>query len=662
MTPTTPLEAARLEARGDELRKAGTLADAAAAYASAAECVEVPPASLCAKLARAHERLGDPTLACRWARAVVDAADDFSAWQAAAAVLLRARDGDREPRTRRSARVTLTGSYTTTQLAPLLTLAAARLGLALDVRESAYGQYRQEILDPTSALHAHAPDVVVLAVHEGEVALPAHSDAPEAAVEEELSRWTSLWSAVARHARARVVQHTFAIPPETPMGHLGARLAGSRYAMTQALNLRLAAAAGDGVSVVDCERLAGTLGKARWFDARYWHLSKQAVALDAVPLLARHTAAVIAADLGLSRKCLVLDLDNTLWGGVVGEDGVEGLRLGGGVEGEAFVAFQDYVLALKRKGVVLAVVSKNDDADARAPFRRHPEMRLRLDDIAVFAASWEGKVGSIRAVAETLDLGLDALVFVDDNPVERAAVRRFLPEVDVIALPADPCGYVRALAEYTGFETSSFTGDDARRTAQYRARAQVAELQASAGSLEEFHRSLRMQASVTPFAEMDLPRIAQLVAKTNQFNLTGRRHGLAALRAFAADPRCVHLALRLRDRFDDHGLVSVLIAIAEGEALDIDTWLMSCRVIGRTVEAEMLAQASRRALELGCTRLRGTYVPTAKNAMVGDLYPRLGFAPAGERDGTTFWTYDLTARGPVENGFIEVADALELAR
>jgi FkbH-like protein len=223
-------------------------------------------------------------------------------------------------------------------------------------------------------------------------------------------------------------------------------------------------------------------------------------------------------------------------------------------------------------------------------------------------------------------------------------------------MPPDPAHYARALSRYLLFETSAFTAEDAARTAQYRARAEIATAEASAGSIEQFYRGLAMRARIAPFDAVDLPRIAQLVGKTNQFNLTTRRHGLPQLEAFARDPSCVHLSLRLRDRFADHGLVGVLIALGAGDSLEIESWLMSCRVIGRTADAAMLAALSRRALARGYRSLRGIYRPTPKSGLVRDLYAGFGFTPAGERDGATTWVYDLAARGPIESPYIELTE------
>ena len=652
-----------------------------AELAAAAARSEVPTPRLCCDLAAACERAGDPAAAVRWALAATDAGDDLACWSAAAGVYRRC--SAQLPPLPRSARVAVLGSYTTSQFAALLPLAAARAGVAVEVYEAGYGQYRQEILDPGSGLYRFGPDVVILAVHSGEVALPLVADDPEAAVRAEVARWTSLWDAITARCGARIIQHTFVVPDEAPLGHLSVRLPGSRPAMLAAVAAELgrAAAAPAGnqtagspaagparrVAFVDCERLAGMVGKRSWFDPRYWHRAKQAVSLAHVPLLARHTAAVLGAQLGASRKCLVLDLDNTLWGGVLGEDGLAGIALGDGPVGEAYSAFQAYVAELKRRGVILAVCSKNNEADAREAFERHPGMVLRLDDIAMFSACWDDKPTQLRRIAETLGIGLDSLVFVDDNPAEREAVRQLVPEVDVVALPKDPHGYVRALADYPFFEPAAFTAEDAARTEQYRARARAAELAASATSLEEFHRSLEMVATVVDLDELTLPRVAQLIGKTNQFNLTARRRGEAEVAELAADPATAVLCVRLADRFADHGLIAVVIARQTtgagvpdpaGDVLDIDTWLMSCRVIGRTLEDEIAGLIVAEARRRGCRTVRGHYLPTAKNGLVRELYPRLGFTPdpSGPADGGTHWVLSVEA-GVTPPGLIRVVDA-----
>jgi FkbH-like protein len=613
---------------------------------------EIPPAELCVKLARAHAGQGNAEEAYRWLTRAVDGGDSFAAWTAGA-VLLDELRGTTPPPARRSVKVALTGSYTTSQYGALLKLAALRRGIDVTLQEGSFDQYRQDLLAPSSALYAFEPDYVMVALHAGAAELPQMSTEPAEAVEQELRRLRSLWHHIREHSNAQILHHTFAIPPDEPLGHLAARIAGSRHRILQEVNVRLQGEAPDRVSFIDLDRLAAYFGKARWFDDRNWHRAKQAVSPAALPLLARHTAAVLAAHLGLSRKCLVLDLDNTLWGGVVGEDGLSGLKLGSGdPRGEAFIAFQEYILRLKERGVVLAVASKNNEADAREPFERHPDMRIRLDDIAVFIANWDDKPTNLRRVASMLEIGTDALVLVDDNPAEREVVRELMPDVEVVPLGSDPARYARALADSLLFEPAMLTKEDRERTAQYRGRAEALELQAQAETIEDFYRDLEMRALVAPFDELQLPRIVQLIAKTNQFNLTTRRHDVATIRRFMSDPSYVHLCLRLGDRFTDHGVVGVLIAHQSGDVLEIDTWLMSCRVIGRTAENEMLAHLCRRANELGCSRLRGVYVPTAKNGVVRDLYANLDFTNVAAEDGSTIWEYDISEGGPIRSEYI----------
>lgn len=630
--------------------------DAVAEALAGVAATPVPTLRACVDLAKAHRAAGDPVRAAQWALAATDAGatgsgSDFAGWLGATRVWESVREA--LPPAARRVKVAVLGSYTTTQFAALLPLACARAGLDVEVHESGYGQYRAELLDPTSALHAFAPDVVVLAVHEGEVDLPASSADPEAAVEAELSRWTSLWDVARERFGARVVQHNVVVPPDVALGHLAGRTPGSRYAMLRRFDERLgelAGTAGHGVAVVDCERLAGDVGKRTWTDPRYVHAAKQAVSLGCVPLLARHTAAVIGAQFGLSRKCLVLDLDGTLWGGVLGEVGPHGITVGHGATGEAFSAFQRYVLALKDKGVVLAVCSKNDEAHVREAFETNPDLLVRLEDLAVLRAGWQDKPTVVREIAATLGIGEDALVFVDDNPAEREAVRQLVPAVDVVALPAEPAGYVAALAAYPFFETDALTAEDAARTAQYRARALAAAQRESSGSLQDYLLSLDMRAQVAPLGPENVERVAQLLGKTNQFNLTTRRHSRADVEAFAADPDWSAQVVRVRDRFADHGVVGVLLArrrpAPDGDVLDVDSWLLSCRVIGRTLEDEMAAVLVRTAQDLGCSRVRGTYVPSAKNSQVSGLYGRLGFAPVAEQDGTTTWELDVRSDGP----------------
>ncbi|WP_454043015.1 HAD-IIIC family phosphatase [Cellulosimicrobium sp. Marseille-Q8652] len=580
---------------------------------------------------------------------VAEDPSDARAWVAAdrlAARLPRGEDGS-APWARRSVRLALLASHTSGPLASALRVAALAHGIALDVHEAPYHAYEQEIADPASGTYAYRPDVVLLAVDQREARLPDLSASPEEDVRREVDRWRAHWELVRSRSRALVLQTSFVPPSADALGDVALRTPGARRRLLRQVNDELALAGDPGAYVVDAEAVAAEVGTDVWADPRYWFAAKQAVGPGAVPHLARRVLDVLAGALGLARKVLVLDLDNTLWGGVVGEDGVGGIVLGDGPAGEAFVELQTFVGSLRQRGLLLAVCSKNNPADARLPFERHPEMRLGLDDLVAFEASWDTKPEALRRIAQQLDVGLDALVLVDDNPAEREIVRQLLPQVGVVELPAQPSGYVRAVATFPGLQSAGLTADDARRTELYRARREAADLEGSAATREDFLTSLRMTARVEPLDEVNLSRVVQLIGKTNQLNLTGRRHQTADVLELAARPGAVVWGLRVTDRFDDHGLVGVLVAVPSGDDLVIDTFVLSCRVLGRTAERAALDALHRWAAEQGRARILGELVPTERNAPARDILPDAGFRPAqpppGAAASSQWWELDVTA-------------------
>lgn len=347
--------------------------------------------------------------------------------------------------------------------------------------------------------------------------------------------------------------------------------------------------------------------------------------------LAGSIEAVIASFRGRFRKCVVLDLDNTLWGGIIGDDGMEGIQIGALGIGKAFTHFQKWLRELGRRGIILAVCSKNNEETAREPFLRHPEMVLRLEDIAVFVANWESKADNIARIREILNIGYDSMVFIDDNPAEREIVRRHLPEVCVPEMPEDPAQYLPFLIAGNHFETTSHSAGDAERTRQYQEEFQRQELSRSVTDMDEFLRSLRMKAQVGPFAEEDVERIAQLTQRSNQFNLRTVRYTSADIRRLMEDPACQTFSVHLTDAFGNYGLISVVIVrCTDGQTAEIDTWIMSCRVLKRTVEALLMNEVVDRLRACGMATLVGEYLPTPKNSLVERLLPGLGMRPDGE--------------------------------
>jgi len=580
------------------------------------------------------------------------AGEDDSPWSTARNVLRAGEQAGWAPPTRRSARLAVLCTYESSELAELLRIACLAIGADAELYVAPHGQLEQEILAADSGLAKFRATHVLIACTTADLGFPELVEDAEPLLADELRRWETLWERIASVHGARVIQHGFVVPEETPLGHLSLRMPGSRVSLVRELNRRLAQSAAGDVLMVDCERLAAGHGKLRWLDPRMWYAARRPLAPEALGVLARETAAVLAADLGLAARCLVLDLDNTLWGGVLGEDGLDGIVVGEGPDGEAFAALQDYVAALGRRGIVLAVASKNDLEDARRAFAEKPGMRLGLDDFAVFVADWRRKPEQIAEIAQTLGLGLESIVFADDNPAECAEVAEALPEVSTVCLDVPPSELVRTLARSVRFEISSLSREDRQRKRSYAARAKAAELRAGAGTVEDFWRSLQMLARTRAVNAASLARAAQLAQKTNQFNLTLRRHSREDIELLTRDPTVVCRTLELEDRFANHGIVGLAILRAsedDRETALIDTLLLSCRVIGRTAEVHMLSHLSAVALQRGFARMRGVYVPGPRNALVVDVYPRLGFLPCAQEH---CWEYDLAAHGPLESDFI----------
>ncbi len=562
-------------------------------------------------------------------------------------------------------RLAVIGSATLDHLTPAIRVAGLRRRLLIDVHTGAYGQYRAELIDPNSRVRTFAPKAVLLSLTAqdalGQIPLDVSAEDSRAAVNRAVEDLRALWRKARGEIGATVLQQTFLDTTQPLFGGHDRVVPGAPARLIAHLNDAVSdAAAADGVLMVDAARWSARDGLDSWFDIARWLQAKQEIAPQVAPLYGDLVARVLAAERGLSRKCLVLDLDNTLWGGVVGDDGLEGIVLGqGSAAGEAHLALQLYAGQLRERGVILAVCSKNDPAIAEAAFD-HPEMALKRSDVAAFIANWNDKADNLRLIAKQLNIGVDSLVFVDDNPVERARIREALPAVAVPDMPEDPAHYVRCLADAGYFEAVGFTVEDRQRAAQYSANAERDALQAQSGNIDDFLAGLGMSLRFGPFAKVDLPRIAQLINKTNQFNPTTRRYTQDEVTRFADNPGYITLQFRLVDRFGDNGLVSAMILRSvEGEPdlREIDCWVMSCRVFGRALEHEAMNIAVEAARRAGVRRLRADYVPTAKNGVVADLYDKLGFSRISDiSNGGARWSLALDAYAPARTHITRVED------
>lgn len=561
-------------------------------------------------------------------------------------------------------RVALLSSGTVDQLLPAVRVAAVRRGIAATVMGGGFAQYRHELLERDSPLDAFGPDVIVLSLTARDFLASVPVDAGEAecarAVAARIAELRQLWRAARDRLHAAVIQQSFLDISVPVFGSLDRQVPASPFRLVARLNDALAeAAAADGILLLDVARTAARDGLDAWFDVRHWLQAKMEISPAGASRFGEVLARLLAAQFGRSRKCLVLDLDNTLWGGVVGDDGLEGIALGeGSARGEAHLALQRYARTLRDRGVILAVCSKNDPAIAEAAFRDHPEMVLRRSDFAAFVADWNDKAANLESIAAQLNIGLDSLVFVDDNPVERERIRTALPSVAVPELPADPAEYVRCLSEAGYFESVAFTTEDRQRGEQYAANAERDALRSVTGGIEEFLRNLQMELGAGPVRPVDATRTVQLINKTNQFNTTTRRISAEEFGRFLDTPGNLALTFRLRDRFGDSGLVSaMLLAPEDVHSWQICNWVMSCRVFGRQLEDEALNVAAECAARSGIGRLVAEFVPTAKNKVIADLYERLGFSCLERRDdGSSRWELRLSGFTPRATQIARTAD------
>ena len=533
-------------------------------------------------------------------------------------------------------------------LATGMVATAPRFGVSLEVVASSFDQAFQDAMDPNSTLRKAKPDVVLVALDYRAFGLKKavgdqkHADA---LVNAAINQLETIRSGIRESGAVFLVQ-TLVPPPEALFGSLDSAVSGTIRQMCSAINAKILEKFSGGDSVVcDVNALAETIGTSKWHNPTQWTLAKVPHEMTLVPVYADYVCRLLGAIRGHSRRVLILDLDNTLWGGVIGDDGLGGIRIGqGDPVGEAHLEFQQYALELRNRGIVLAVSSKNDDQIARSPFRKHLDMLLKEEHFAAFQANWQDKASNIEAISKALNLGLDSFVFVDDNPAERELVRQKLPAVAVPEMPVDPAFYTRILAAGGYFEATSFSVEDRMRAEFYEKNAQRLDLEKGSGDINSYLQSLSMKAVVAPFDSTSRARITQLINKSNQFNLTTRRYTEVEVEALEKNPEAFTLQVRLTDKFGNNGMISVIICrqSPESKTWNIDTWLMSCRVLKRRVEEAVLQTLVQHAAKQGISKLVGKYLPTPKNDLVKNHYHDLGFTQEDiAATGTSEWSLSI---------------------
>jgi FkbH-like protein len=538
-------------------------------------------------------------------------------------------------------------SNTTTKLAvPSLVGTALRFGVLLQVVETDFNNIAQEAFSSKSAFTGLNLNFLLIAIdYRGLPLSPCLGDknSAEKNIEDSIAYINLIVNSLRNRTGAQIVIQNIAPLGEALSGSFESRLIGSFAWLISRFNCELDKLATADTFILDIAGLAANLGLANWHDLTQWNVAKLAFSQRYIPIYAEYVCRIFSARLGKSRRCLILDLDNTIWGGVIGDDGLEGILIGNGdPTAEAYLKLQRTILEFRERGVVLAVSSKNEDAIARQPFKEHPDMLLREEHIAVFQANWFDKASNIKEIAKMLSLSLESMVFLDDNPAERMQVRRELPEVAVPELPEDPALYARTLIAAGYFESIVFLEEDRKRANFYQANAKRAEILNNSSDIDTYLKALDMEISFTPFNTTGRARVSQLIVKSNQFNLTCKRYTAMDLRELESNENFYTRQIRLKDSFGDNGMISVIICKKHAHAWEIDTWLMSCRVLGRRVELAALQDIVKNAKIDGATKVIGVYIPTSRNIIVKNHYKNLGFTKISNESDSEKWELDVT--------------------
>ncbi len=534
---------------------------------------------------------------------------------------------------------------TTKLITPAIIGSALRFGICLTAEQAEFNQVAQEAFSAQSSFSKHSFSFILVAIdHRG---LPLRDSAGDRIaantnVQDCFLYIKSIIESLRAKTHAQIILQNFALPAEAVSGSYEGRLPGTLSWIIMRLNNEIDNLSSDNTFILDVAGLASNVGLVNWYDPTLWNIGKLPFSPRFNPIYADYVCRILAARLGKTRRCLVLDLDNTVWGGIIGDDGLDGILIGNGdPTSEAHLDVQRTALQLRDRGIVLAVSSKNEDAIARLPFKAHPDMLLRESHIAVFQANWSDKASNIKAIAETLSLGLESLVFLDDNPAERMQVRKELPDVAVPELPDDPALFSRTLVAAGYFEAITFSEEDQKRASFYQGNAKRVQILMQSSDMNAYLKSLGMQITFSNFDSTGRTRIAQLISKSNQFNLTTKRYGEIDIEKFENDTNYFTRQIRLKDVLGDNGMISVIICKKYEAVWEIDTWLMSCRVLGRRVEEAILADIAMQAKKLGVIKLLGFYHPTSKNMIVKDHYKKLGFLKTTDRDELEVWGLDL---------------------
>ena len=565
------------------------------------------------------------------------------------------------------ARVAILRSFTVEPMVPLLRAHALVSGIDAAIHVGEFNSWTQEILDANSSLYAFAPSVAILAVATRDLVPELWPDAGayeigsgDVLAERGISRLRGVIAAFRKNSQAALIVHNLEVPEIASAGIFDAQAANGQIWAIHKINAALKAIAAEfrGVYVLDYDGLVARHGRRNWCDDKRWLTTRLPMKVAYLPVVVAEWIRYMVPIAGRLAKVLAVDLDNTMWGGVIGEDGMAGIQLSGEHPGAAYQALHRALLDLKKRGILLAIASKNNLDDAMEAIEQHAGMLVRKRDFAAWRINWQDKASSLREIAAELNLGLDAIAFLDDNPVERQHMRESAPEVLVIDWNGDPMDLARTVREYAPFERLALSDEDRNRADYYAADKMREELETTSSSPEDFYKSLEQQAELAPVNPSTLARVAQLTQKTNQFNLTTRRYTETQVTGMANDPAWRVLSIKVRDRYADNGLVGVAITCDRDGVCEIDTFLLSCRVIWRTVETALLSYLCEQARARGCHLVEGWFLPTKKNSPAKDFYASHKFAVLETADKGIRYGLDLKSSSVETSPWIELREVI----
>lgn len=546
-------------------------------------------------------------------------------------------------------KVALLGDSSTQLLVKAIKGYGYEVGFNFDIFEADYDQIEMQALDLESELYHFNAEYVI--IYQSSEKLLAkfykldNADKPLFA-DKHISSVSNLYQTITNKNKCKVIYLNFVETDDSVFGNYANKTGSSFLYQVRKINYELMnlAQKHKNLFICDVASLQNTLGAAFCTDPKIYITTDLIFSLDFLPVVAKNITDIILASAGVIKKCVIMDLDNTIWGGIIGDDGMENIQIGELGIGKSFTALQLWLKQLKQRGIILAVCSKNDENIAREPFEKHPDMILRLSDFAVFVANWNNKAENINYIRNILNIGFDSMVFLDDNPFERNLVKSLIPGITVPDLPEDPVDYLNYLRSCNLFETASYTAEDEQRTKQYQQEAQRAIVQRQYINEDEFLLSLNMTSQVKPFDKFNIPRVSQLTQRSNQFNLRTVRYSEEEITPLAKSDDYITICFTLEDKYGDYGLISVVILKKDHKSLFIDTWIMSCRVLKRGMEKFTLNKIVELARKNGLNEIVGEYIPTSKNALVKDHYHDLGFTKC--KGDNNLWNLNVEAYTP----------------